>query len=162
MTLLVLPLDPESARVLLGWRYDPPYDIYNHRPEEIEEDLRYVLDPGNGFFGIHAADGALVGFCSFGKDAQVPGGKYAEDLLDIGLGLRPDRTGRGTGPAVIGVVLKFAGRTFHPAGFRVTIASFNKRARRAWEKAGFVETQRFRRSGDGSEFVILEWDVRRF
>ena len=155
MALIILPLDEESARALLGWAYNPPYDIYNHLPEEIDKDLRYVLDPVNGFFGIHAADGALVGFCSFGKDAQVPGGNYTEELLDLGLGLRPDRTGKGMGPAVIGAALEFAGRKFNPAGFRVTIASFNIRARRAWEKAGFTEAAEFARTNDGRDFVIL-------
>ena len=155
MALIILPLDEESARALLGWAYNPPYDTYNHLPEEIEKDLRYVLDPANGFFRIRAADGVLIGFCSFGKDAQVPGGNYTEELLDLGLGLRPDRTGKGMGPAVIGAALEFAGRKSSPAGYRVTIASFNARARRAWEKVGFSATAEFVRPSDGRDFVIL-------
>ncbi|MGB7537941.1 MAG: GNAT family N-acetyltransferase [Anaerolineales bacterium] len=151
----IQPLIKQDALEIAGWKYDPPYDIYDHRPEEIEKDLRYMLDPANGFFGIRAADGEVIGFCSFGKDAQVPGGEYDGDALDIGLGLRPDRTGQGLGPAVIGEVREFAGRMYRPARFRVTIASFNIRARRAWEKAGFIEAAEFTRPIDGRKFIIL-------
>jgi ribosomal-protein-alanine N-acetyltransferase len=151
----ILLLVKRDALEIAGWKYDPPYDIYSRRPEEIEKNLRYMLDPANGFFGIRAADGEVIGFCSFGKDAQVPGGEYDGDALDIGLGLRPDRTGKGLGPAVIGEVLEFAGRMYRPARFRVTIASFNSRARKAWTKAGFVEAAEFTRTIDGRKFVIL-------
>jgi RimJ/RimL family protein N-acetyltransferase len=155
MRFSILPLDEKSARAILNWKYAPPYDVYNHHPEEMEKDLHCMLDPANGFFGILGAEDGWIGFCSFGKDARVAGGDYAADALDIGLGLSPDRTGKGMGPAVIGGVMEFARRKFHPVGFRVTIASFNSRARRAWEKAGFVEIQRFQRSRDGMAFLIL-------
>jgi len=46
-------------------------------------------------------------------------------------------------------------RTFPPTAFRVTVAEFNKRAQRVWEKAGFRPVQTFQRSGDGIPFVIL-------
>jgi RimJ/RimL family protein N-acetyltransferase len=41
----------------------------------------------------------------------------------------------------------------------VTIAAFNKRARRVWEKNGFQQSQNFIRESDGMEFVILEKDL---
>jgi [ribosomal protein S18]-alanine N-acetyltransferase len=154
-TLVFDPLDESSALAIAGWEYDPPYDPYNFQPEEIRNEIRYLSDPANGAYGIRTGSGELIGFCSFGKDAQVPGGNYTADALDIGLGLRPDMTGRGNGPAVIGEVLEFVERKFHPEGFRVTIASFNSRARKAWEKAGFTEAAKFARTGDGRKFVIL-------
>jgi ribosomal-protein-alanine N-acetyltransferase len=155
LSLSFIPLDEAAAREIIRWKYDPPYDIYNYRPEEKEKDIRYLVDPANCIYGIHSRRGELIGFCSYGKDAQVPGGTYGADALDIGLGMRPDLTGRGLGSGVILEVLGFAGRINRCGRFRVTIASINIRARRAWEKAGFSETQSFHRVGDGSEFVIL-------
>ncbi len=139
----------------MRWKYDPPYDLYNFRPEENKNTLRYLSDPANMVYGIRTGGGELIGFCSFGQDAQVPGGNYDADALDIGLGLRPDLTGMGRGPAVIGEVLAFAGRKYRPARFRVTIASFNSRARKAWEKAGFAAEEEFSSEGDGRKFKIL-------
>lgn len=152
--LIFKPLSREPAKEILRWRYDPPYDIYNHRTEDAPATLRYLLDPANGFYSIQSADGELAAFCSFGADARVPGGDYCEPALDIGLGIRPDLTGRGRGPRIIGEVLAFAARRFAPPRFRVTIAAFNMRARKAWAKAGFVETAQFERRSDGREFVM--------
>ncbi|MBN2086375.1 MAG: GNAT family N-acetyltransferase [Anaerolineales bacterium] len=155
LSLSFIPLDEAAAQVIFHWRYDPPYDSYNYRPEEKEKEMRYLTDPANRIYGIHGLRGELIGFCSYGKDAQVPGGNYDADALDIGLGLRPDLTGRGWGPAVIGEVLAFAGRQYRPVRFRVTIASFNSRARKAWGKTGFEEKEEFSREGDGRKFKIL-------
>jgi ribosomal-protein-alanine N-acetyltransferase len=151
----IRPLDRKSALAVIRWRYEPPYDLYNHNPEEEETDLRYLTDRENGLFSIHNEHGALIGFCSFGADARVPGGDYAADALDIGLGIRPDLTGRGKGVGIIRTVLRFAVERFRPARFRVTIAGFNERARKAWKKAGFAEIKEFVRKGDGRKFVML-------
>ena len=148
-----------DALEILRWKYEPPYDLYNHRPQEEESDLAYVLNPKNGFFSIHDESEEGIGFCSFGPDAQVPGGDYALDAVDIGLGIRPDLAGRGKGAAIIGAVLEFAAARFKPKRWRVTIAAFNKRARKAWAKAGFVETGEFIRKSDGRKFVILSKEL---
>jgi ribosomal-protein-alanine N-acetyltransferase len=155
LSLSFITLDETAAQEIIRWRYDPPYDTYNYRPEEMEKDIRYLTDPANRVYGIHGRQGELIGFCSYGKDAQVPGGTYHADALDIGLGLRPDLTGRGWGTAVIREVLEFAGQKNPGARFRVTIASFNNRARKAWEKAGFAAVEEFSRVGDGRKFEIL-------
>jgi ribosomal-protein-alanine N-acetyltransferase len=148
-------MDESSAIEIVGWAYEPPYDIYNHRAENAEADVLYMLDGANGFYSIRSEAGELVAFCSFGGGAQVPGGAYGVDALDIGLGLRPDLTGRGMGVRIIDSVLEFAGRKFRPVNFRVTIAAFNARARKAWMRAGFSEGGTFRRTRDGQAFGIF-------
>jgi ribosomal-protein-alanine N-acetyltransferase len=153
--LSIEPLSETAARQVLDWAYEPPYDLYNHRPEQAPETLRYLLDPENGFHAIREAHGELIAFCSFGPDAQVSGGDYSAEALDVGLGMRPDLTGRGRGPQVIGGALAFAAEKFSPVRFRATIAAFNLRARKAWAGAGFAETAEFARGSDGRKFVIL-------
>jgi ribosomal-protein-alanine N-acetyltransferase len=149
------PLQKADALEIMRWRYDPPYDVYNLFPEAERSGVRYLLDPKNGFFSIRAGNGELIGFCSFGKDAQVPGGDYQAQALDIGLGMRPDRTGRGAGREYIGAVLEFAAGKFAPERFRVTIAAFNERAVKAWKQSRFAEAGEFFRKNDGEKFIIL-------
>jgi ribosomal-protein-alanine N-acetyltransferase len=48
---------------------------------------------------------------------------------------------------------------FAPPAFRVTIASFNQRAQRVWQKAGFRPAQAFGRAQDGLAFVVLLREV---
>jgi len=147
-------IDETSARDVMAWRYDPPYDVYNLDPDS-EELLQYLLDRDTACYGLTDADGDLVGFCTFGTDGQVPGGDYSTEALDIGMGIRPDLTGRGTGSLYVNAVLEFAMARFAPATLRVTVARFNDRAHRVWEKAGFRETQRFERIPDGMPFTVL-------
>lgn len=149
------PMDEASARTVPEWYYDEPYDIYNVAPDEVEKEMQLLLDPQNAYYTIADQHGDLVAYCCFGPDGQVPGGDYSTAALDIGLGVRPDLTGQGHGLAYVNAVLDFARCTFPPTAFRVTIAEFNKRALRVWQKAGFRPVQTFHRSGDALPFVIL-------
>ena len=159
MPFAINPIDEASVRKLLSWRYDPPYDIYNLGPDAGEEVMQFFLDPQNAYYSIVDEQNELVAFCCFGADAQVPGGDYSADALDIGMGVRPDLTGQSRGDTYAGAVLDFARRTFAPPAFRVTVADFNRRALRVWEKAGFRRIQAFPRSPDGLRFVILAREV---
>ncbi|MDD2694607.1 MAG: GNAT family protein [Anaerolineales bacterium] len=155
MTPTFKPMDSDSARLVLHWRYDPPYDFYNPDPKRRKEDLELLLDPLNEYYTICAPGGALAAFCCFGREGQVYGGDYSTAALDIGLALRPDLTGRGEGIHYVNAVLDFACREFSPRMFRVTIAGFNLRARRVWKKAGFRLAAKFLRQTDRSTFFIL-------
>jgi RimJ/RimL family protein N-acetyltransferase len=148
-------MDKISARAILGWRYDPPYDIYNLASDDVESVVQYMMDPPNAYFSISDEQGELAAYCCFGREGQVPGGDYSSDALDIGMGVRPELTGRGFGHEFVGSVLDFAGITFGPCVYRVTVAEFNKRALRVWEKAEFQLVDRFQRDRDKRPFVIL-------
>jgi RimJ/RimL family protein N-acetyltransferase len=157
MLFVFKPMDEASVDAISQWCYEPPYDIYNWDPDEI--DASFFLDPQNAYYCIANDQGNLVAYCCFGLDAQVPGGDYSTKALDIGLGVRPDLTGQGHGLAFVNAVLDYASSTFVPAGFRVTVAAFNKRAQRVWEKAGFRPVLVFPRKGDGMSFVVLQRDA---
>ncbi len=155
MQLNFQPADEAAIRAFLVWRYDPPYDIYNEDPGQADELVRYFRDPQIACHAITDPAGSLVAYCTFGLDGRVPGGDYTADALDIGFSLRPDLTGQGRGHLYVDAVLAFARRTFAPPAFRVTVAEFNLRAQRVWEKAGFRPVQRFPRDPDGLSFLIL-------
>jgi RimJ/RimL family protein N-acetyltransferase len=84
----------------------------------------------------------------------VSGGDYRSAALDIGMGVRPDLTGRGTGASFAAAVIDFALKSFVPPALRVTVAAFNLRAQRVWIKNGFQATQSFV-SPSGRAYVIL-------
>jgi ribosomal-protein-alanine N-acetyltransferase len=155
MSLQVRPVDRATVQKFLNWRYEPPYDIYDLDTEKADEAVDYFTDPKTNCCGITDETGNLVAFCTFGSDGQVPGGDYRGPALDIGLGVRPDLTGQGQGHLYVSAAVDFARRTFEPRTFRVTVAEFNKRALRVWEKAGFRQAARFKRVSDGLAFVIL-------
>jgi RimJ/RimL family protein N-acetyltransferase len=155
MNLTFHPMDEASARETCNWRYEPPYDFYNPNPEGADTRVRHLLDPKNTTYAITDNDGTLVGYCCFGADGQVPGGTYDETALDIGLRMQPALTGQGHGDSFFAAIVDFALLALAPRLLRVTVAAFNRRAMRVYEKAGFKPVEFFGRSGDGVEFVIM-------
>jgi RimJ/RimL family protein N-acetyltransferase len=152
------PVDEKSARAFLKWTYEPPYEIYNYPPEQFDKDLAYTLDPVNN---IHCMfrEGELIGYCSFGQDAQVPEGDYSEEALDIGLMIKPALSGRGLGTKHVKDVIRHAISQYKSGKLRVTILGTNQRAMKVWEKNGFQKTQSFKSRKDGSEFFIYTREV---
>lgn len=56
--------------------------------------------------------------------------------MDTGLGLRPD-DGKRLGTGFVAAGLGFARRRSSPSGFRLSVAAFDGRAIRVYERAGF-------------------------
>jgi RimJ/RimL family protein N-acetyltransferase len=148
-------MDVDSARAIAGWRYDPPYDVYNGDADDVEAEIQGFLNPQYHYHTVWAESGELVGYCCFGEDGQVPGGDYRGDALDVGAGLRPDHTGRGLGSRFLAAILAFSRQLYAPAAFRATVAAFNQRALRACAKVGFRPVQEFTSTHTGKSFVIL-------
>lgn len=117
-----------------------------------------LLDERFAYHSVHDEHGGLAGYFCFGEDAQVPEGRrlglYEEDALDIGLGMRPDLTGKGIGLEFVHAGLQFARERYAPATLRLTVATFNERAISVYLKAGFQSTTTF---GGSMAFSGREW-----
>jgi [ribosomal protein S18]-alanine N-acetyltransferase len=82
------PLSQEEAEAIAEWRYPEPYSFYDWTADP--GDLREVLDPslrGEAYWAATDGAGALVGY--FQLKPKEP------RVLEIGLGLGADLTGRG-------------------------------------------------------------------
>jgi [ribosomal protein S18]-alanine N-acetyltransferase len=138
----VAPLQGDDAAVLDGWRYEPPYDFYNGEDDPVENPERFFL--------VRDDTGDLLGFYYF---------EERPDAVEIGLGLRPDLTGRGLGLQFFLDGVSFAKRTFGEKHVVLNVAAFNDRAITVYRRAGFRETgrhiRRFDRWGE-VEFVEME------
>ncbi|TFG50066.1 MAG: N-acetyltransferase [Anaerolineales bacterium] len=153
------PLTMEFAHQIATWRYDPPFDLYDIYPEH----LKGLLYPAYRYHQVLGRNGALVGFCCYGADARVPGGEYNEGeplVLDVGVGLRPDLTGQGLGECFVQAILDYGENTFQPEQFRVTVADFNLRSRKTFQKLGFQEVFHFTRELVEMPFTQLERFVK--
>lgn len=144
----IRPMDQAEAETVADWRYDPPYDFYDFRADP--EDLEEVLDPvrrAGDYHSVYSGE-ELVGFFSF---------KEHGDVVEIGLGLRPDLTGAGLGRAFVAAGISFARETFRPRELMLDVATFNDRARKVYERAGFVASHEWmHESGQGRvEFLRM-------
>jgi len=152
------PITESTAREILLWKYEPPYDIYNLNAEDVEAELAWYLNPENHFHSIYNKNQELVGVCSFGEDGRVKGGDYSREAIDIGAGLRPNLTGQGNGAGFLEAILLFTKEKFPDQTLRATVASFNQRCITVCERSGFRQTQEFVRDSNPPEvfkvFVI--------
>lgn len=140
----------EEAEAIADWHYDPPYDFYDPRSDD--RDLTELLEPvlrGDRYFTAHDAAGELVGFFGFHHDGEV---------LGVGLGLRPDLTGRGLGRSFLDEGLDFARARFQPRRFRLSVAEFNVRAITVYERCGFVRTRSYTHEINGRAHPFVEME----
>ena len=149
------PMDADSARLALGWRYPPPYAGYNADPSALEGDIDTWTRAGSYYAATDRQD-VLVAYTCFGHEARVPGGCYEADALDFGGGLRPDLTGRGLGIAFFRAVLAYAQTSYSPVRYRTTVAEWNRRASRLCVFTGFEVTERFASAVNGWAFAVHE------
>jgi len=139
-------MNETDARMVQTWKYEEPYTIYNYASSE--EGLAELLEPRSPHYAVRNEQGELAGFFCYGTCAQVwentTPALYSEDqTVDIGLGMRPDLTGKGLGLGFVEAGLTFACEQFAPRHFRLFVLSFNKRAMRVYEQAGFTFVRQF-------------------
>jgi ribosomal-protein-alanine N-acetyltransferase len=142
-------MSTEEAEAIASWRYDGLYSFYDADADA--DDLALLLSPQtreNRYFSAVDDDGSLVGFFEF----KGGGG----ESLELGLGLRPDLTGRGHGLEFLRAGMAFARARFAPVEFRLSVATFNERAIRVYERAGFVPLRTFDHATAGGVHQFLE------
>jgi ribosomal-protein-alanine N-acetyltransferase len=144
----IRPMSPHEALVVAAWQYEPPYSFYDWTADA--DDLAELLgkETREGkYFSAVGADEELVGWFAF---------SYEGDCVGVGLGLRPDLTGRGLGLAYLEAGLAFATQRFTPDRFRLSVATFNERAIRVYERAGFSPLRTFDHATNGGIHPFLE------
>lgn len=140
----------EDTREISRWHYDPPHDFYDctSDPDHLEE----LLDPARRE-GTHfsASDERvnLVGFFQFESESET---------VDVGLGLRPDLTGRGLGLGYLLAGLELARERFSPRRFTLSVATSNERAIEVYERAGFRRGAVYTHHTNGADYPFLAMD----
>jgi ribosomal-protein-alanine N-acetyltransferase len=139
-------MDRAAAEAISRWHYDAPYSFYDLHGDGLQE----FMDEsrwGKVLFTVRDEGDDVVGFLEFTR---------AGDELEIGLGLRPDLTGRRLGGRFMAVGLDFARRRYEVVRFRLAVAAFNERAVRVYERAGFVQTGTHVRHLDGRDVDFID------
>ena len=150
-------LTEEEANEINMWTYEEPYNLYSFSGEaEVIEEL---LD--GTYYGCCDEKGEFIGYFCFGENAQVPGGRDAnlyagEDVVDIGLGMKPDLTGKGMGEIFFQAGIAFATEELNSKMFRLSVATFNERAIRLYKNIGFQVGPLF--WSRGREFMLMEYE----
>lgn len=139
------------------WKYDGDYSFYNHNESNIDG----YMDGTH--FACLSSNGDLIGFFCFGKGARIPtieNDVYGDDFLDVGLGLRPNLCGKGLGLTFLNHGLKFAQKMYNTNHFRLSVAAFNERAIKVYQKAGFNIKHEVTNSYFKNKFFIMKYTLK--
>ena len=145
------PMRWDDARAVSRWRYDGLYAMYNQNALPMLT-LAVFRAPLRGLgleaFIVRGDSGERVGIFTFIQ---------RDTAVEIGLAMRPDLTGQGLGLAFVEAGLDFARARYAPTRFTLDVATFNERARRVYERAGFKPGETFtRRTNTGPcEFLAM-------
>lgn len=138
---------------VLCWKYERPYNFYN----QVLTSHAIMELTGNKYYVVFDRYDVLIGFFCVGASAKVPAGyphgAYQEACVDVGLGMKPAFTGKGLGFSFFSAILDFVAENYEGIDIRLTVATFNKRAIRLYEKSGFVEQTKFQ--SERAEFSTM-------
>jgi len=150
----IVPMTKEYARLISYWKYRNEYSFYDHNESNVDG----YMD------GTHYActsnDDTLIGYFCYGKDAQIPTVElnvYDDGYLDVGLGLKPELCGKGNGLSFCKAGLDYAKEQFGTTHFRLSVAAFNLRAVKVYEKAGFHVEREVTNSYFANQFYIMKY-----
>ena len=141
-----------DAEEIALWHYPEPFSFYDASADV--NDLAELLDPalrGDGYVSVEDETGELAGFFQFKEQRR--------EAVEIGLGLRPDRTGRGLGAGFLEAGLRYARSRFGSARFVLAVATFNQRAITVYERAGFSAVRTYMHATNGGEWEFVEMEL---
>lgn len=140
------PMNLQHCRAICGWRYEPPYDIYQWEAWDRVSKTGYEFGDERiretQYASVLDANGELAGFVQF-----FP----MEGVTRLGLGMRPDLCGKGLGPAFVKAIVAEARRRKPENEIDLEVLVWNDRARIAYERAGFAVTDRYVRNTPAGE-----------
>lgn len=140
----------QAEHIAFKWHYDGEYSFYDIEADK--EDLQEFVNPetrGNSMYSVIMNDD-LVGFFNVSK--------VDDYSFDIGLGMRPDLTGKGEGLEFLKSGIEFVKRKYKPEKLTLSVATFNQRAIKVYRKIGFKDTKTFMQDTNGSTFEFLKME----
>lgn len=157
MNMKILRMNIDIAKAISSWKYEELYSIYSF--DGSENCIDELMD--GSYYYVLNEFGELAGYFCYGRSACVPAGFGAQvynrnDVVDIGLGMRPDLCGKKMGLSFLKAGLDYAKELYNNDKFRLTVAVFNKRAIKLYEKAGFIKEKTFVKE---SEMGIIEFQT---
>lgn len=137
----------QAENIASDWHYEGKYSFYDIKSDK--EDLAEFLNPierGDAYYIVNNGN-EEIGFFCFENEG---------DSVDIGLGMKPELTGRGHGLDFLRSGLRHAISKYNPRGITLSVAIFNERAIKVYKKAGFVPVETFMHNTNGSRFEFLK------
>lgn len=140
----IVPMEEAHGEVICTWRYDSPYDIYSWLPwnqmKALDVEFGNPAIRAEQYVSVLNEAGDLAGFAQY-----FP----MEGVTRLGIGMKPDLCGQGLGKRFVSVIVEEARRRKPDNQIDLEVLTWNTRAIRAYQKAGFVITDLYEKMTPG-------------
>lgn len=138
MNLKLESLTENYAKQICNWKYDNEYSIYNFPEWDIIVKQNWAIaieiKRQSQFLAVINELGDLCGYIRFIDN---------NECVLIGLGLKPFLCGQGLGDSIMALLKNECKRRYDNKKIVLEVRSFNQRAIRCYEKAGFKITDTY-------------------
>jgi [ribosomal protein S18]-alanine N-acetyltransferase len=145
----------EDVAEFITWTYEGVYSFYDNNIQE--EKINGFLQSADTdqMYSVVNEVGDLIGNCEFFNVGEPP-----EEILAVGVQMRPDITGKGNGLLFIQSIIEEGRKVIGFNHLELAVAEFNKRAIHVYEQACFRRKGDFlnRIRGEEYNFIIMEKD----
>ena len=144
----------QEKELASSWQYEGEYAIYNEPSyqEQKEKGIGFGNPARDKNFYAYCDGQELVGFTNILEEQQA---------VFIGIGVRPDLCGHGYGQQMMKLAQTISQTLYPGKPLYLEVRSWNKRAIRCYEKAGFerlvIVPQREEMDGRKWDTLILRW-----
>jgi ribosomal-protein-alanine N-acetyltransferase len=140
----IVPMEDNHGKEISTWRYDSPYDVYSWLPwdqmKALDVEFGNPVLRAEQYVSLLDMNGELSGFAQY-----FP----LTDVTRLGIGMRPDLCGHGRGKAFVLTIVEEALRRTPRNVIDLEVLTWNTRAIRAYQKAGFTITDLYEKMTPG-------------
>lgn len=143
-------LSEVMAREICTWRYEGLYSVYNLSDWEVVVSNCWELSSEiarEEYFAAICLENELIGF---GRIQEFEG------KVSLGIGLKPNLCGQGYGKTAMSLLIEEAKIRYPDDEIGLEVRTFNKRAKKCYEKLGFVTQRSYMKETIGG-FVAFEY-----
>jgi len=139
-----------ANEIAYSWKYSGVYSFYDMTADE--DDLIDFLDEKNWnrhYFAVLNNKEKLIGYYSF---------YFEDEVMWVGFGLKPELTGIRLGTTFVMAGINFVVENFNYKMnyIMLSVALFNKRAIRTYEKIGFQLVNTYVQHTNGGEYEFIK------
>lgn len=140
----------QAETIAFTWHYEGDYSFYDMEADQ--EDLAEFLNSearGDTIYAV-TSEGELIAFLSVTK--------VNSDTFDIGLGMKPNLTGRGQGEQFLRAAIDFIRSKYPVEKITLSVATFNQRAIKVYRKIGFKDAGLMMQDTNGGTYEFLHME----
>lgn len=139
----------EAVEIADEWKYEPPYDFYDMTADvEDYEELIDMKSRADHYYSVLENQKLIGFFCVFPVESKTI-------EIELGLGLKPELTGKGLGRKFMTLTLVYIEQALGCRKVWLSVADFNQRAVKLYQQVGFEYVNEKTQDSNGGKYNFI-------